>query len=58
MCMQVDGLDITDEVVGATTTNVPVGAIQEVEVGQSLLPLSSGLASAGSVNVVTQVRRR
>ncbi len=52
--MQVDGLDITDEVVGATTTNVPVGAIQEVEVGQSLLPLSSGLASAGSVNVVTR----
>ena len=52
--MQVDGLDITDEVVGATTTNIPVGAIQEVEVGQSLLPLSSGLASAGSVNVVTR----
>ncbi len=52
--MQVDGLDITDEVVGATTMNIPVGAIQEVEVGQSLLPLSSGLASAGIVNVVTK----
>ena len=52
--MQVDGLDITDEAVGATTTNIPVGAIQEVEVGQSLLPLSSGLASAGMVNVVTK----
>src|SRR5258705_305777 len=52
--MQVDGLDITDEAVGATTMNLPVGAIQEVEVGQSLLPLSSGLASAGVVNVVTK----
>ena len=52
--MQLDGLDITDEVVGATTRNVPVGAVQEVEVGQSLLPLSSGLASAGIVNVVTR----
>jgi len=52
--MQVDGLDVTDEVVGATTTNVPVGAIQEIEVGQSLLPLSSGLASAGVVNVATR----
>ena len=52
--MQVDGLDITDEVVGATTMNIPVGAIQQVEVGQSLLPLSSGLASAGVVNVVTK----
>ena len=52
--MQVDGLDITDEAVGATTTNIPVGAIQEVEVEQSLLPLSSGLASAGTVNVITK----
>ena len=52
--MQVDGLDITDEVVGATTRNVPVDAVQEVEVGQSLLPLSSGLASAGIVNVITK----
>ena len=52
--MQVDGLDITDEVVGATTTNIPVGAIQEIEVGQSLLPLSSGLASAGIVNIITR----
>lgn len=52
--MQADGLDITDEAVGATTMNLPVGAIQEVQVGQSLLPLSSGLASAGLVNVVTK----
>ena len=52
--MQVDGLDITDEAVGATTMNVPVGAIQGIEVGQSMLPLSSGLASAGVVNVTTK----
>ena len=52
--MQVDGLDITDEAVGATTMNLPVSAIQEVRVGQSVLPLSSGLASAGVVNVVTK----
>jgi len=52
--MQVDGLDITDETVGATTTNVPVGAIQEVRVSQSLLPLSSGLASSGVVNLTTK----
>ena len=47
--MQVDGLDITDETVGATTTNLPAGAIEELRVSQSLLPLSSGLASAGAV---------
>ncbi len=52
--MQVDGIDITDEAVGATTMNIPVGAIQQVGVEQSLLPLSSGLASAGAVNVVTK----
>lgn len=52
--MQVDGIDITDEAVGATTMNIPVGAIQQVGVEQSLLPLSSGLASAGAVNVITK----
>jgi Carboxypeptidase regulatory-like domain len=52
--MQVDGLDITDEAVGASKMNLPAGAMQEVEVEQSLLPLSSGLASAGIVNVVTK----
>ena len=52
--MMLDGIDITDEAVGATTMNVPVGAIQQVGVEQSLLPLSSGLASAGAVNVVTK----
>ena len=52
--MQVDAVDITDETVGATTTNLPVGAIQEVRVSQSLLPLSSGLASGGAVNLTTK----
>src|SRR4029077_12781263 len=52
--VQVDGLDITDETVGATTSNLPAGAVQELRVGQSLLPLSSGLASAGAVNVITK----
>ena len=52
--MLVDGVDVTDETVGATTTNLTVGAVQEVRVSQSLLPLSSGLASAGTVNVITK----
>ncbi len=52
--MQVDGLDITDEAIGATTMNIPVSSIQELGVEQSLLPLSSGLASAGAVNIITK----
>jgi carboxypeptidase family protein len=52
--MQVDSMDVTDEAVGATTTKVPVGGIQELRVSHSLLPLSSGLAAAGAVNIVTR----
>jgi len=52
--MLVDGIDISDETVGSTTTNLPVGAIQEVRVSQSFLPPSSGLASAGVVDVITK----
>jgi Carboxypeptidase regulatory-like domain len=50
---QVDTLDITDEIIGTNTHNIPVSAIQEVSVSQSLLPLSSGPAAAGLVNVIT-----
>jgi Carboxypeptidase regulatory-like domain len=52
--IMLDGIDITDEAAGATIMNIPVGAISEVGVEQSLLPLSSGLASAGAVNVLTK----
>ncbi len=50
----VDGVDVSDEIVGTTTTILPVGALQQVQVSQSMLPLSSGLASAGAVNVLTK----
>jgi len=52
--MLVDGVDVSDETMGATTQNVPVSSIQELRVDQSLLPLSSGLASAGSVSLTTK----
>ena len=52
--MLVDGVDISDETNGATTQNVPVSSIQELRVEQSLLPLSSGLASAGAVSLITK----
>ena len=52
--MQIDGMDVTDETVGGITTNLPVGGVREVQVSQSMLPPSAGLASAGMVNVVTK----
>lgn len=51
---EVDGVDVADETVGTTTQNIPASAIQEVQLPQSLLDLSTGLTSAGAVNVITR----
>jgi hypothetical protein len=52
--IEVDGLDISDETVGTTTQNVPESAIQEFQIQQSSLDLSTELTSSGSVNVSTK----
>lgn len=52
--IEVDGVDISDETVGTTTQNVPQGAIQEFQISQSMLDLSTELTSSGSVNVATR----
>jgi len=52
--IEVDGLDISDETVGTTTQNIPPGAIEEFQIAQSTLDLSTELTSSGSVNVVTR----
>ncbi len=51
---EVDGVDVTDETAGTTTQNIPASAIQEFQLPQSLLDLSTGLSSAGAVNVITR----
>jgi hypothetical protein len=52
--IEIDGLDISDETVGTTTQNVPASAIQEFQIQQSSLDLSTELTSSGSVNVTTK----
>ena len=52
--IEVDGIDISDETVGTTTQNLPLGAIQESALQQSSLDLSTELTSSGSVNVTTK----
>lgn len=52
--IEVDGLDVSDETVGTTTTNIPESAIQEFQLAQSSLDPSSELTSSGEVNVVTR----
>jgi hypothetical protein len=52
--IEVDGVDISDETVGTTTQNLPASAIQEFQVSQSSLDMSTELTSSGAVNVVTR----
>ena len=49
-----DGLDISDENVGTTTQNLSEEAIQEFQVAQSNLDISTSITSSGSVNIVSR----
>src|SRR5207248_2343482 len=52
--IELDGIDISDETVGTTTQNISAGAIDEFQLSQSTLDLSTELTSSGAVNVVTK----
>jgi len=52
--IEVDGVDVSDETVGTVTQNIPQSAIEEFQVSQSTLDLSTELTSSGTVNVVTK----
>jgi hypothetical protein len=52
--IEVDGVDVSDETVGTTTTDIPSSAIQEFQVAQSDLDISTELTSSGTVNVTTK----
>ena len=52
--ISVDGLDVSDETVGTTTQDIPMSGIQEFQLSQSNLDLSTDLTSSGAVNVVTR----
>jgi Carboxypeptidase regulatory-like domain len=52
--IEVDGIDVSDEVSGTTTMNIPASGIQEFQLSQSSLDLSTELTTSGSVNVTTR----
>ena len=52
--IEVDGIDASDEIFGTTTTNIPASAIQEFQLSQSSLDLSTELTSSGAINVTTR----
>src|SRR5215813_7296612 len=54
MRTDVDGIDISDEVVGGPTQNVSQSSTQEMRIIQSFAPLSSGLSAAGLINLNTR----
>jgi Carboxypeptidase regulatory-like domain len=52
--IEVDGIDVSDEVFGSTTMNIPASGIQEFQLSQSSLDLSTELTTSGAINVTTR----
>lgn len=52
--IEVDGIDVSDEMFGTTTMNIPASGIQEFQLSQSSLDLSTELTTSGAINVTTR----
>jgi Carboxypeptidase regulatory-like domain len=52
--VEVDGTDISDEIFGSITANIPASAIQEFQLSQSSMDLSTELTTSGAINVTTR----
>jgi Carboxypeptidase regulatory-like domain len=52
--IEVDGLDVSDEIQGSTTMNIPASGIQEFQLSQSSMDLSTELTTSGAINVATR----
>lgn len=52
--VEVDGLDVSDEIIGTTTLNIPASGIQEFQLSQASMDLSTELTTSGAINVTTR----
>jgi len=52
--LEVDGIDVSDEIFGSTTTNIPASGIQEFQLSQSSMDLSTELTTSDAINVTTR----
>lgn len=52
--IEVDGIDISDEILGTATMNISASGIQEFQLSQSSMDLSTELTTSGAVNVTTR----
>ena len=52
--LEVDGVDVSDEIIGSTAMNIPASGIQEFQLSQSSMDVSTELTTSGAVNVTTR----
>lgn len=52
--IQIDGIDVTDETVGTTVSNLSTDAVQEFQLSRSSLDLSTSLTTTAAVNINTR----
>jgi hypothetical protein len=52
--VQIDGIDVTDETVGTTMANISDDAVQEFQLSQSSLDLTTSLTSSGAVSIISR----
>jgi len=52
--VQIDGIDVTDETVGTTTTNISDESVAQFQLTRSSLDVSTSLTSTGAINVITK----
>jgi hypothetical protein len=52
--IQVDGVDITDETVGTTVSNLSMDSIQEFNISSAVLDPSTSLSNTGAISIATR----
>jgi len=52
--ISMDGADVSDEIVGSTTADIPISGIQSFSIEQSTLDVATDLTSSGAVHVTTK----
>ncbi len=52
--IQIDGIDVTDETVGTTVSNVSTDAVQEFGLSRASFDISTSLSTTGAINIVTR----
>ena len=52
--VQIEGIDVTDEVVGMSVANISTDAVQEFNLARSSFDLSTSLTSSGAVSIASR----